>query len=75
MMWKYNFDTNIFQEISREEYERIGSITLKWAREGNLFFLTNNLPARPYRIHYQDENGWTPLHHAAFNNQVICITI
>lgn len=57
-------------EISREEYERIGSITLKWAREGNLFFLTNNLPARPYRIHYQDENGWTPLHHAAFNNQV-----
>ncbi|XP_042216787.1 uncharacterized protein LOC121862540 isoform X2 [Homarus americanus] len=54
--------------VCLEEYERIGNITLRWAKVGLFSSIRLNLPARPYRVHYQDENGWTPLHHASYNN-------
>ncbi|XP_069192308.1 serine/threonine-protein phosphatase 6 regulatory ankyrin repeat subunit C isoform X1 [Procambarus clarkii] len=56
-------------EASQVEYERIGNITLKWAKTGNSANLSAHLPSRPYRIHYQDARGWTPLHHAAYRGQ------
>ncbi|KAK3890219.1 hypothetical protein Pcinc_005754 [Petrolisthes cinctipes] len=55
--------------VSMAEYERIGQISVKWAAEGKHTNISAHLPSRPWRLHYQDWRGWTPLHHAAYNNK------
>ncbi|KAK3886614.1 hypothetical protein Pcinc_009261 [Petrolisthes cinctipes] len=57
--------------VSMAEYERIGQISVKWAAEGKHTNISAHLPSRPWRLHYQDWRGWTPLHHAAYNNKVL----
>ncbi|KAK3886622.1 hypothetical protein Pcinc_009269, partial [Petrolisthes cinctipes] len=59
------------KNVSMAEYERIGQISVKWAAEGKHTNISAHLPSRPWRLHYQDWRGWTPLHHAAYNNKVL----
>ncbi|KAK3886633.1 hypothetical protein Pcinc_009280 [Petrolisthes cinctipes] len=56
-------------KISLEEYERIGEIGVRWAVAGD-DRLSSQIPNRPWRIHFQDAQGWSHLHHAAANNKV-----
>ncbi|KAK3892933.1 hypothetical protein Pcinc_003239 [Petrolisthes cinctipes] len=57
-------------KISLEEYERLGEIGVRWAANGDDSHISSQIPNRPWRIHYQDAQGWSYLHHAAANNKV-----
>ncbi|KAK4296875.1 hypothetical protein Pmani_030665 [Petrolisthes manimaculis] len=51
-----------------EEYERIGQMTVEWAEEGKHSTISHQAISRPWRINYQDRQGWSLLHHAAYHN-------
>ncbi|KAK3893840.1 hypothetical protein Pcinc_002375 [Petrolisthes cinctipes] len=51
-----------------EEYERIGQMTVEWAEEGKHSTISHQATTRPWRINYQDKQGWSLLHHAAYHN-------
>lgn len=49
----------------------MGMIGMVWAVNGDHNLISSQIPNRPWRIHFQDAQGWSLLHHAASNNKVI----